>query len=42
MKTRVVGVAFSVCAVVGVRATSHSPLSIRAACARVLKTPWEL
>jgi hypothetical protein len=41
MKTRVVGVGVSVGFVV-VRANSHSPPSIRAACARLLKTPWEL
>jgi uncharacterized membrane-anchored protein YhcB (DUF1043 family) len=35
----VVGVSVGV---VLVRANSHCPPSIRAACARLLKTPWEL
>jgi hypothetical protein len=38
----VVGVEVSVGVVVFVRANSHSPPSIRAACAKLLKTPWEL
>jgi hypothetical protein len=42
MKTRAVGVAVSVGGVVGVRANSHWPPSIRAACAKLLKTSWEL
>jgi hypothetical protein len=42
MRTRVVGVAVSVGIVVGVRANSHWPPSIRAACAKLLKTPLEL
>jgi hypothetical protein len=37
----VVGVGVSV-GVVVVRANSHSPPSVRAACAKLLKTPWEL
>jgi hypothetical protein len=38
----VVGVDVSVGVVVGARANSHSPPSIRAACAKLFKTPWEL
>jgi hypothetical protein len=38
----VLGVDVSVAVVVVVRANSHSPPSIRAACAKLLKTPWEL
>jgi hypothetical protein len=42
MKTRVVGVAVIVGVVVDARANSHSPPSLRAACAKLLKTPWKL
>jgi hypothetical protein len=38
----VVCVDVSVGVVVVVRANSNSPPSIRAACAKLLKTPWEL
>jgi hypothetical protein len=38
----VVSVDVSVAVVVVVRANSHSPPSIRAACAKLLKAPWEL
>jgi hypothetical protein len=38
----VVGVDASVGVVVVVRANSHSPPSIRATCAKLLMTPWEL
>jgi hypothetical protein len=38
----VVYVNVSVGVVVVVRANSYSPPSIRAACAKLLKTPWEL
>jgi hypothetical protein len=37
----VVSVDVSVGVVVVVRANSHRPPSIRAACAKLLKTPWE-